>query len=296
MAGAFGPEPFLWLCPVHVESTGIMEYFVRPSGPSLEPMSTKPLPPGNYGWFLDEACIAHGLPRMMMMREHFFTFEARFSEEWPEGTRLVMNTIAPTVKSQVVVRGANRCCLTGATADVETIWIIPPAVSWLTDDFADGEDWDDSPFMVAENVLLMHRKLAHFFLCNHFAIDIDDGYRICKLCPMDGAEQLLPTHLPKQHHDPSTDHYLRLHFRFSISLVIRGGDISEVYPSSFILATMQELKVNEEDADMIPLTDHRWHTPLGKAIFAFVRPGHSLSVQARRTRHREDISSSEGSQ
>jgi len=48
----FESEEF-FLCTVTVHSAGIMSYYVRPSGPAIEPYSTEPLPPGNYGWYFN---------------------------------------------------------------------------------------------------------------------------------------------------------------------------------------------------------------------------------------------------
>lgn len=48
----FDTEGF-FLCPVTVESAGIMRYRVEPSGPAIEPYSTNPLPLGNYGWYFN---------------------------------------------------------------------------------------------------------------------------------------------------------------------------------------------------------------------------------------------------
>ncbi|KAJ7812481.1 hypothetical protein B0H14DRAFT_3752417 [Mycena olivaceomarginata] len=70
------------------------------------------------------------------------------------------------------------------------------------------------------------------------------------------------------------DEFLRLHFRFSLSVQLRGGDIRDDYPLGSILAMMDELGVphamteNPEECVMAALSDARWQTVLGRAILA----------------------------
>jgi hypothetical protein len=46
-----------FLCPVTVKPRGIMSYAMTPSGPIVAPDSDDPLPPGNYGWYLDRKSL-----------------------------------------------------------------------------------------------------------------------------------------------------------------------------------------------------------------------------------------------
>ncbi|KAJ7454602.1 hypothetical protein B0H11DRAFT_261212 [Mycena galericulata] len=69
-----------FLCPVIVHSAGVMSYYVRPSGPAIEPDSEEPLPPGNYGWYFDQKCTMKGFPELSSVREHVYTFEAGVAE------------------------------------------------------------------------------------------------------------------------------------------------------------------------------------------------------------------------
>ncbi|KAJ7610019.1 hypothetical protein DFH06DRAFT_1148260 [Mycena polygramma] len=50
--------------------------------------------------------------------------------------------------------------------------------------------------------------------------------------------------------------------------MLLGGDIGDTYPPGLVLAKMEELGVRGEDYDMVPLSDKRWQTELGQAIFA----------------------------
>ncbi|KAJ7763886.1 hypothetical protein B0H16DRAFT_1801232 [Mycena metata] len=102
---------------------------------------------------------------------------------------------------------------------------------------------------------------SEVFHSNHFGVDVDDDHRIVVLAPMDGL-------------DPTMDEFLRLHFRFSLSVQLRGGDIRDEYPLGRILAMMDESGVphamtgNPEECVMATLSDVRWQTVLGRAILA----------------------------
>jgi hypothetical protein len=123
-------------------------------------------------------------------------------------------------------------------------------------------------------VLTLRQDLIYFFHSSHFGVDVDDDHRIVVLTPIGGLGQDLPTHLPLQAYDPAMDEFLRLHFRFSLSVQLRGGDIRDDYPLGSILAMMDELGVphamteNPEECVMAALSDARWQTVLGRAILA----------------------------
>ncbi|KAJ7856269.1 hypothetical protein B0H14DRAFT_3448597 [Mycena olivaceomarginata] len=143
-----------------------------------------------------------------------------------------------------------------------------------TDDYSHPGTFDRTPFFSAANVLTLRQDLIYFFHSNHFGVDVDDDHRIVVLTPIGGLEQDLPTHLPLQAYDPAMDEFLRLHFRFSLSVQLRGGDIRDDYPLGSILAMMDELGVphamteNPEECVMAALSDARWQTVLGRAILA----------------------------
>jgi hypothetical protein len=143
-----------------------------------------------------------------------------------------------------------------------------------TDDHSHPETFDHTPLFSAANVLTLRQDLIYFFHSNHFGVDVDDDHRIVVLAPIGGLEQDLPTHLPLQSHNPAMEEFLRLHFRFSLSVQLRGGDIHDDYPLGRILAMMDELGVphamteNPEECVMVTLSDSRWQTVLGRAILA----------------------------
>ncbi|KAJ7469316.1 hypothetical protein B0H11DRAFT_2043940 [Mycena galericulata] len=232
-----------FLCPVTVESAGIMSYYVRPSGPAIEPESTEPLPPGNYGWYHDRECLSRGFPELSRVRQRLYTFQYRLESA----------AIEDPFPASTVARNDHRCRFTGSTTGTVMAWIIPPAVSWETDEWGDDSIWDKTPFIVDANMLPMHNSLVFYFHSNHFTVDVDDDYRILVLRAMGDAQLLLPTHLP--HQDAAVNHFLRLHCRYSLCLMLRGGDI-------------EELRVNytggedHEESEMAPLDDERWQTVL----------------------------------
>ncbi|KAJ7119479.1 hypothetical protein C8R44DRAFT_788151 [Mycena epipterygia] len=266
----FDTEEF-FLCPVIVESAGIMRYRVEPSGPAIEPYSTEPLPPGNYGWYFNRECTWKGVPSLSMIRRRLYSFEAPFSDARSEARRLVRDPIPPALEASIVARDENRCRLTDSEQDVTLTWIIPPAIAWETNNFGRTRSWDATPFLVGANVLTMQKSFVLDFHTNKFTVDVDDNYRIVVLCPM--GPRLLPRHLPRHPpSDPAADDFFRLHCRHSMNLMLRDGDISELYPPWAIQAKMDELGVayigcgDREDRRLLPFSDERWLTVLGKAI------------------------------
>ncbi|KAJ7454600.1 hypothetical protein B0H11DRAFT_2069155, partial [Mycena galericulata] len=257
-----------FLCPVTVESAGIMSYYVRPSGPAIEPESTEPLPPGNYGWYHDRECLSRGFPELSRVRQRLYTFQYRLESAAIEPRHRTRSRLLP------VARNDHRCRFTGSTTGTVLVWIIPPAVSWETDEWGDDPIWDKTPFILDANVLPMHNSLVFYFHSNHFTVDVDDDYRILVLRAMGDAQLLLPTHLP--HQDAAVNHFLRLHCRYSLCLMLRGGDFEEVHPNWTIIDMMNQLRVNytggedHEESEMAPLDDERWQTVLGQAILANV--------------------------
>ncbi|KAJ7239739.1 hypothetical protein C8J57DRAFT_1372509 [Mycena rebaudengoi] len=283
MGKDYWEPPVFFLCPVTVRSGGIMSYFVEPSGPVIEPSSTEPLPPGNYGWFFNRECTSKGFPELTLVRQRFCSYRLLFSLMWPDFQPSKMDPFPSVVEESVVARDQGRCRFTGLDDDATPAWIVPPTLSWETEDFGSSRGWDKTPFLVAANDLTMQKRLTLPFLSNHFSVDVDDGYRVLVLHPMGDAKRLLPTHLPRHSRDADTDRFLRFHCRYSLHITLRGGDISEDYSNEAILHAMDELGVDHIFADdpdsikMVPLDDPRWQSALGKAILA--------DVVQRRTAH-----------
>ncbi|KAJ7160359.1 hypothetical protein C8R46DRAFT_815056, partial [Mycena filopes] len=124
-------------------------------------------------------------------------------------------------------------------------------------------------FLVPQNVLTMHSDLASHFHNNNFGVDVDDDYQIVVLRDMGPASSLLPRHLRRHSgHDEDADGLLRDHFKYSLCLMIMGGDIRETYSEEVILETMGELVGfgPEYDHTPVPLSDERWQTELGREI------------------------------
>ncbi|KAJ7864403.1 hypothetical protein B0H13DRAFT_2069222 [Mycena leptocephala] len=290
MAGEFGPET-VFLGPVTMESAGVMAYFARSSGPVIHSSAT--LTPGNYGWFLDTECTINGAPKINMVRERLYSLAARFSQSWPEDDRSIIDIMSPAVRLSVAARDQGCCRVTGSLNNNHLIWIIPPVVSWETDNFGDDQSWDSSGFQVAANVITMEQTLTDHFLDNHFAIDVDDNYRILVFRAI-GDALPLPSHLPNRITcDKATDEFLRVHFRYTLSLMLRGGDISDVYSNTGILDTMDELGITnvDDDESFIPLTDLRWGTVLGKSILDNLRHGHGSRTASEESKSSKDSKS-----
>ncbi|KAJ7076657.1 hypothetical protein B0H15DRAFT_578208 [Mycena belliarum] len=277
LRGESKPEPF-WLCPVTVHSAGIMAYYVRPSGPAIEPYSKEPLPAGNYGWYFDRECTARGFPDLTTVPARLYTLEARLNSVSDEtGIKLVPDVIPAAEADVAVARDEGRCRFTGCLTDTILVWIIPPAVAWETEDSTLAPRDTTAPFLVAANIITMQRQLRFHFHNNHFTVDVDDDYRILVLRAMGDAQSLLPSHLPRHvKQSAAADHFLRLHCRHSLSVMLLGGDIAEVYSNSMIIQAMSELGVDyagsdePEESEMVALEDVRWQSELGQEILAHV--------------------------
>ncbi|KAJ7070553.1 hypothetical protein C8F01DRAFT_383283 [Mycena amicta] len=154
-------------------------------------------------------------------------------------------------------------------------WIVPPPWAWaaVPVNAGDPEDLDPAPFIVAANAFVIRKDLKVHFYDHNFAVDVDDDYRIVVLRDMGDVQALLPTHLPQplQHNNADAE-FFRLHLRYSLNFMVLGGDISDTYPPGRIVRLMEELGVRgqEDDSEMVPLSDPRWHSELGQAIFADV--------------------------
>ncbi|KAJ6523878.1 hypothetical protein DFH09DRAFT_1329742 [Mycena vulgaris] len=256
-----------------VHSVSIMAYGVRPSGSPIDAYSTAALPPGNYGWYFDP--VHHTRCIVSLIAD----FEARFSDEWPESRRAVMDPIPPAITESALARDKNRRRFSGAIDDLTMAWIVPPAISIshiltpprrpILATQAAGTPVP-SPESIAVNVITMHKALTFFFLANYFTVDVNDGHGIVVLRALGDAQRSLPTHLPPHthpHHDPATtDAFLRLHCRFTLNVMLRSGDISEDCSNWTILGAMDALGLTTSEAGwkgerrMAPLSDVRWQT------------------------------------
>ncbi|KAJ7629810.1 hypothetical protein DFH06DRAFT_710292 [Mycena polygramma] len=259
-----------FICPVILKSMGAMRYSISPCGPIVDPESTEPLPPGNYGWYGNRELTDTGFRNLTgvdpAMRNKSFEFNVTYMEE---PSFLDLYKFPPDIIQTVGVRDKQRCRVTGSTNDVMLTWIVPPPWAWAAVKAGDPEDLDPAPYVVAANALILRRDLKVHFYNHNFAVDVDDGYRIIVLRDMGADQALLPARLLRHPDDDGADaEFFRLHLRYSLNFMLLGGDISETYPTHRILRTMEELGLRGEDDEMAPLDDKRWDTELGKAILA----------------------------
>jgi hypothetical protein len=125
--------------------------------------------------------------------------------------------------------------------------------------------------VTAKNVLTLKSELKFHFHSNNFSVDVDDDYRIVILRDMGRALSFLPTHLPRhEQHDIIVDSFLRDHFRYSLGVMILGGDIRETYSRQEVIEMIGELVGcgRDDERDAVPLADKRWKTDLGQEILA----------------------------
>ncbi|KAJ7440938.1 hypothetical protein FB451DRAFT_1299346, partial [Mycena latifolia] len=260
------PQEF-FLCPATVKPLGIMSYSMAPSGPIIAPDSEEPLPPGNYGWYLDPKlgpCEFTELTGVdMAMRNSSFEHNVTFmgDEKMQE-----LYKFPADMERLVLARDAQRCRVTGDAVDIMLTWIVPPPWGWAAANSYDPPGiaprrcdnnlhplgLDPTPFLDLK---------VHFY--NHnFTVDADDNYRIIILRDVGGVRNLLPMHLPRRPDCDTHDvTFFRLHLCYSMNFMLLGGDLSEKYPPHRILQEMDLLGVpgpgNDPDCEMALLSDPR---------------------------------------
>ncbi|KAJ7440279.1 hypothetical protein B0H11DRAFT_2253042 [Mycena galericulata] len=289
-----GDPTVFCICPVNVEPYGIMSYSISPSGRFIDPDSTDPLLPGNYGWYRDHNFTQGEFPRFTgvdgAMRDKSFEYNVTFMDD---ERLLALYKFPLDIERRVLARDARKCMFTGAIDEVMVMWIVPPPWAWAVAHPSDPPgiaptscstdihplEVDPAPFLVAANAITIRKDLKVHFYNHAFAVDADDDFRVIVFRDMGDAQRLLPTRLSRD--ADSDDHdadFFRLHLRYSLSFMLLGGDVTEKYPPHRILNEMQKLGVSAggiggedpDDSEMVAFTDERWFTELGQAIFANV--------------------------
>ncbi|KAJ7214567.1 hypothetical protein GGX14DRAFT_696652, partial [Mycena pura] len=287
-----GKHHEFFLAPVTVNPNGIMSYSMTPSGPIIPPDSDEPLPPGDYGWYLNVDLDPAEFPELtgvnMAIRNQSFEYNVMSMEH---EKLLALYAFPPDLQRRILERDAQRCRITGDTVDIMSTWIVPPFLGWTVANLWDPPDiaprvsddglhplgMDCTSFLVSANAIVLRKDLKLHFYNHNFTVDADDNYRIVILRDIGGVQSLLPTHLPRNPgHDPNDVTFFRLHLRYSMNFMLLGGDIREKYPAHVILYEMDQLGVpgpcdgHDATREMAPLDDLRWRTELGHAILADV--------------------------
>ncbi|KAJ7610015.1 hypothetical protein DFH06DRAFT_1346153 [Mycena polygramma] len=165
-----------FLCPITLSSLGIMTYDIHRSGPSIEPDSTEPIPPGNYGLYFDSGFFIGVYYQwgfmLSMVRPRLINFSKLLSKNWSKEDRAVLDLISPALEDSVVARDARNCRFTWRNDN--TVCVDHPTGAI----FGGEKDWDTTPFFNVDNILTMHKSLVRDFLRSYFTVDVDDGYRI----------------------------------------------------------------------------------------------------------------------
>ncbi|SJL18489.1 uncharacterized protein ARMOST_22079 [Armillaria ostoyae] len=107
-------------------------------------------------------------------------------------------------------------------------------------------------------------------LDNAFSVDINNNYRVIIFRETGSARQLLPTYMPRpSSQDSQFEMFRHAYFYTSFRANLLGGDIREDYPRAAIVKMMGQLDVGGDDSDdeMVPLSNLRWQTILGQAIW-----------------------------
>ncbi|PBK60699.1 hypothetical protein ARMSODRAFT_1090151 [Armillaria solidipes] len=216
---------------------------IMPNGPPIPENSLEPLPMGNYGWYHANGREARFLPQITTMPNPP-SFAAMKQTTTLHPNPQTIFDVVPSVAQAVQERDRNRCFITGTSLQGDTdLCLYPP----LRDDYKRIPEF----FETASNAAFLHKDLISFFLDNTFSVDVD-------VTADEGPD----------------DWYLREHFRISLKVNIRDGDIREDYPPAAVLDIMADLGVGlcggDEALEPAPMTDPRWQTVLGQSIWETV--------------------------
>ncbi|KAK0431761.1 hypothetical protein EV421DRAFT_1925553 [Armillaria borealis] len=131
-------------------------------------------------------------------------------------------------------------------------WIVPPYAFrevFPPADLRRKSGLDREDLQVLPNATLLCKELIPYFQDNAFSVDINDNYRIIIF-------------------HSQFEMFLRAHFHSSLRANLFDGDIGEEYDLETIQNMMSQLGVggDNDDDEMVPLSDLQWHTVLGQAI------------------------------
>ncbi|KAK0447543.1 hypothetical protein EV421DRAFT_2033263 [Armillaria borealis] len=191
------------------------------------------------------------------------------------GDPRTMFDVPSSIKNQVRQRDRDRCLFTGNHPPGRTSvsWIVPPYAYQEVFPPTDPRinfGLDRKDLRVLPNATLLCKELIPYFQDNVFSVDINNNYRVIIFRETGSAHQLLPTYMPRpSSQDSQFEMFLRAYFYTSLRANLLGGDIREDYPRAAIVKMMGQLDVGGDDSDdeMVPLSDLRWLTVLGQAIW-----------------------------
>ncbi|RDB26399.1 hypothetical protein Hypma_006228 [Hypsizygus marmoreus] len=271
--------PEFHLRPITLQKHGILTYVTTPSGPPISPHSLEPLPPGDYAWVIPEYPTFNGkspFPFIFFNLSYAALKRECEEKQWPvRREKLSVYNIPPGLLTSASLRDKS-CFITGSSSEITELavfWIVPPLWNFDTICSCVPEGDDHTSHIVALNVGLMRKDLISAFHDNAFGIDVDDNYRVVVFRDFGPAmASLLPlgssAHFRRaQGRQPGPgDAFLREHFRKCLTVHLPRGDISDDYDIDEIQAACDELGLSERDDAVVPLSDERWHTVLGKEL------------------------------
>ncbi|RDB26160.1 hypothetical protein Hypma_006205 [Hypsizygus marmoreus] len=270
--------PAFYLRPITLHKHGILRYFTTPSGPAISPHSSEPLPPGDYAWVTPEYPNFTGKSpfRVIAFNLSYAALKKLCDEtQFPAGSAdLYLYDIPPALEALALSRDKH-CFITGSSSEttgLAVFWIVPPLWNFDTARTCEPEG-DHTSHTVATNVGLMRKELIPAFHNNDFGIDVDDNYRIVIFRDFGPAmASLLPLGSVAHYRQAGglspgpADVFLREHFRKCLTVHLPRGDISDDYGVREIQAAFHEFGLSDRDEEVLPFSDERWHTVLGKEL------------------------------
>ncbi|KAJ7074523.1 hypothetical protein C8F01DRAFT_1100755 [Mycena amicta] len=265
-------------------------------GPSIPRDSVELLEPGVYGIFLPDGEPYKGI--IGSDTHHYYPFpvqqaklvanscgkvgseigDSLFQDQEDDIARLIeQNKIPQALAELAVARDQGKCWVTGRT-DLQTqlVWVYPPLASFSLDEH-DPECWDKH--RVLDNIVTICAALAEPFNGNVFTVDLDDNGRIITFDDLPSESPQLPPCLTVLPLSPSSEHFWRLNFKYTLLIYFPAGDASRDYARYNPSEWMRELMENEADLD-----DEKWHTGYGREVLeVFTRQ--LLSVKEYERRH-----------
>jgi len=281
-------SPDFDLRPVTIHKIAPFRYSAKPSGPTIPPDSTVPLPPGDYGWTID----GYSCGQQYIYRPFYDVLTplhppSSFEEYRKEGEENIhfkdvedimkMNVFPPSFEESVFLRDA-RCFFTGTESkpDLSVSWIIPPAYLHMLTYPNPPTPSELDHFISILNACVIRKDLMALFLDNAFGVDVDDGY--CLVVFRDIGSVQLPLKVARDEScSGPDDEFLREHFRWCLRVHLQGGDIGDEFSHHDIQHAAELLGLHGDEYDLAPLDDPRWQSRIGKEF---------LEVHLRQQLHR----------
>ncbi|KAG6808501.1 hypothetical protein H0H92_003951 [Tricholoma furcatifolium] len=150
-----------------------------------------------------------------------------------------VNKVPLDIQQTVQERDKGQCFFTGKTGNTVMTWIVPPVCN--------VNFRSDIDFLVAENVITIHKDLEVLFLKNQLMVDVDKDLKKFEVLAFQRIQTTF--NLPERvgRYD-SVLKFLRLHCDRGVLEATQGGGIDEDYCREAALSYMRQCDARDEHA------------------------------------------------